>query len=162
MLHIHTVLLVSTCCLCCRLQLLPTSNVGSFFRQQQAVATHSHWQLLQLAPSPTPGVFRLWALVDSGLYCVPLHVSRVVVVNSEEGLVGAAAAQINSLGGHLQACKAVLPPGDVARALDQVRVRVVGGGRRRWSDTPASLMPGSCALWCVKSSCVANHAGSAA
>lgn len=126
MLHTHTVLLVPTCCCCCRLQLLPTSNVGSFFRQQQAVAARSHWQLLQLAPSPTPGVFRLWALVDSALYCVPLRVSRVVVVNSEEGLEGAAAAHINSLGGHLQPCKAVLPPGDVARALDQVRG--TGGG----------------------------------
>lgn len=104
------------------LQLLPTGNVGRFFRQQQAVATHSHWQLLQLAPSPTPGTFKLWALVDSALYCVPLRVSRCVVVNSDGGLQAAAAAHITSLGGHVQPCKYVLPPGDAARQLDQVRL----------------------------------------
>jgi hypothetical protein len=109
------------------LQVLPTSNVGRFFRQQQAVATHSHWQLLQLAPSPTPGVFRLWALVDSSLYCVPLRVTRCVVVNSDAGLHGPAVAQINSLGGQVQPCRVVLPPGDVARQLDQVRWCLKGG-----------------------------------
>lgn len=109
------------------LQVLPTSNVGRFFRQQQAVATHSHWQLLQLAPSPTLGVFRLWALVDSSLYCMPLRVARCVVVNSDAGLQGPPVVQITSMGGQVQRCRAVLPPGDVARQLDQVGVGRWGG-----------------------------------
>jgi hypothetical protein len=106
--------------------MLPTSNVGRFFRQQQAVATHSHWQLLQLAPSPTPGLFKLWALVDSALYCVPLRVARCVVVNSDAGLQATTTGHILSLGGQVQPCRAVLPPGDVARHLDQVGMWHIG------------------------------------
>lgn len=106
------------------LQVLPTSNVASFFRQQQAVATHSHWQLLQIAPTATPGEFRIWALADSALYCVPLKVPRHVVIDSDrskaqlQGQKSAAAALLTKLTGS----KAVLPPGNTSRHTFEVCV----------------------------------------
>jgi hypothetical protein len=53
---------------------MPTGNVARFFRQQQARAAATHWQLLQLAPTAVPGTFRAWVLVDTALYaggCCP-------------------------------------------------------------------------------------------
>jgi hypothetical protein len=49
-------------------QMVPTGNVASFFRQQQARAAATHWQLLQLAPTSVPGTFKAWVLVDTALY----------------------------------------------------------------------------------------------
>lgn len=103
------------------LQVLPTSNVGRFFKQQAAVATHTHWQLLQLAPTSTPGLFRMWVLVDASLYAVPLRVPRQVVVNcsrrceQQQAGLGALLAQ-------MRACRALLPPGDTPRYVYEVRL----------------------------------------
>jgi hypothetical protein len=97
------------------------SDVGRFFRQQQAVATHGHWQLLQLAPTGTPGLFKLWALADSALYCVPLRVPRRVVINSDSSQPPLSAATLASLPGAVLAnARAILPPGDAARNLHEV------------------------------------------
>lgn len=39
-------------------------GVGAMLRQQEASATQSHWQILQLAPAATPGELMIcfWAL----------------------------------------------------------------------------------------------------
>lgn len=104
-----------------RVQVAPSRNVGAFFKQQQAAAAASHWQLLQLAPTPTPGVFRLWALADSALYAVPLRVPRRIVVNSDAPPAAAAAlAASHPLLAGLTPCKALLPPGDEPRHLYEV------------------------------------------
>jgi hypothetical protein len=34
------------------------SGAAGFFRQQAAAATHAHWQLIQLAGTSTPGIFK--------------------------------------------------------------------------------------------------------
>jgi len=34
------------------------SGAAGFFRQQAAAATHTHWQLIQLAGTATPGIFK--------------------------------------------------------------------------------------------------------
>jgi hypothetical protein len=101
------------------LQVLPTSNVARFFKQQAAVATHSHWQLLQLAPTSTPGLFRMWVLVESSLYCVPLRVPRQVVVNCSRRCEQQQAG-LGALLGQMQACRALLPPGDTPRYVYEV------------------------------------------
>lgn len=103
--------------------MLPTSNVAQYFRQQQAVATHSHWQLLQLAPTAVPGQFKLWALADNSLYCIPLRVPRRVVINSDKSRMQLLAdkSPAAALLSQLKGSKAVLPPGDVARHLYEVR-----------------------------------------
>jgi hypothetical protein len=83
------------------------------------VATHSHWQLLQLAPTATPGEFKLWALADTALYCIPLRVQRQVVVNSDRPGLDQDGGGVVSLA-QLKPTKMLLPPGDMARHLYEV------------------------------------------
>ena len=35
------------------------AGAASFFRQQAVAATHAYWQILQLAPTSTPGQFKV-------------------------------------------------------------------------------------------------------
>ncbi|DBA81285.1 TPA: hypothetical protein ACH3X2_006902 [Trebouxia sp. C0005] len=58
------------------------SGAAGFFRQQAAAATHTHWQLIQLAGTSTPGTFKAWVLVNKQVYAVPLRVPRTLYVNS--------------------------------------------------------------------------------
>lgn len=37
------------------------AGVEAFFRQQQVAAASTHWQLLQIAPTSTPGTFKVGA-----------------------------------------------------------------------------------------------------
>ena len=37
------------------------AGVEAFFRQQQVVAASTHWQLLQITPTATPGIFKVGA-----------------------------------------------------------------------------------------------------
>lgn len=55
-------------------------DVGRLLRQQERAAASAHWQLLQLADTATPGVFKAWLLADSKLFAVPLTVPRVFYV----------------------------------------------------------------------------------
>ena len=91
-------------------------NLGAYLRQQQAVAARSHWQVLQLAPTATPGVYKMWVLVDASLYAVPLRVPRQVVINSTLA-PGEDGAEV--LG---QPTKAMLPMTDTPYNLYQVRM----------------------------------------
>ncbi|KAF8072990.1 POL2A [Scenedesmus sp. PABB004] len=107
------------------LQVVPTSNVGRFFKQQQAAAAASHWQLLQLAPTSTPGLFKLWALVDAALFCIPLRVRRTVLVNCDAPLslpLAATGGGQELLAGLAPVAggRVWLPPGDVPRHLYQL------------------------------------------
>ena len=53
-------------------------TLGAFFRHQEAAVTHSYWQVIQVAHTPTPGAFKMWVLVDGSLYAVPITVPRYV------------------------------------------------------------------------------------
>ncbi|KAK9824549.1 hypothetical protein WJX72_011249 [[Myrmecia] bisecta] len=58
------------------------AGVGAFFRQQAAAATHTHWQIVQFAPTAVPGTFKAWVLADSRLYAVDVRVPRTFFVDS--------------------------------------------------------------------------------
>lgn len=47
------------------------AGVEAFFRQQQVAAVSTHWQLLQIAPTTTPGTFKVGApfYVLQGIAC---------------------------------------------------------------------------------------------
>eukprot|EP00884_Botryococcus_braunii_P021811 jgi/Botrbrau1/8313/Bobra.0081s0002.1 len=74
----------------------PARGVGDFFRQQEAVAAHSHWEIIQLAPTHTPGIFKAWAMVGSHMYGINLRVPRTFYINSP---LGPDSQLITSLGG---------------------------------------------------------------
>jgi DNA polymerase epsilon subunit 1 len=59
------------------------AGLGAFFRNQEAALTHSHWQILHLAPSSQrPGEFSAWVLSDGNMYKVPVQVPRVFYLNT--------------------------------------------------------------------------------
>ena len=60
----------------------PGTGVGAFFRRADAAVAASHWQLLQLAPSPgAPGMFAVWVMVGGAMYSVPVRVPRTLLVS---------------------------------------------------------------------------------
>ncbi|CAN7982572.1 unnamed protein product [Ixodes hexagonus] len=60
-----------------------TATLGGFLRKAQRTLLDSPWQIIQLAGTGQPGVFRLWVLVGSELHQVRLMVPRIFYVNSK-------------------------------------------------------------------------------
>ncbi|XP_065339696.1 DNA polymerase epsilon catalytic subunit 1 [Cloeon dipterum] len=58
-----------------------TSTIGGFLRRAQHTLLTSTWQVIQLAHTSEPGVFKLWALVGSELHQIRLVVPRIFYVN---------------------------------------------------------------------------------
>lgn len=91
------------------------ADVAGLFEAQAAAASSSAWQVVGLAPTPEPGVFKCWAVIGGRMHGVPLRIPRTIYVDCEHvpGSEGAAA-----LGGTL--VKRTLPGGRVARYTYQV------------------------------------------
>ncbi|EDQ91191.1 uncharacterized protein MONBRDRAFT_15015, partial [Monosiga brevicollis MX1] len=51
---------------------------------KQEAAIVNHWQIIQIANTSTPGIFKLWCLVDGGLHAMRLNVPRRFYVNMHE------------------------------------------------------------------------------
>lgn len=92
-------------------------NLGAYLRQQAKAVSRSTWQVLQVAPTRSPGEYRLWVVADGGLYGVPLRVPRRLVVNSSCA-PGDPGAEV--LG---EPTKALLPAADAPLHLYEVRGR---------------------------------------
>ncbi|CAN8013629.1 unnamed protein product [Ixodes persulcatus] len=60
-----------------------TATLGGFLRKAQRNLLDSPWQIIQLAGTGQPGVFRLWVLVGPELHQVRLVVPRIFYVNSK-------------------------------------------------------------------------------
>lgn len=58
------------------------TGVTSFFQRQARTLSEHPWEILQIIESETPGVFRVWAMVDKNLHSVKLTVPRIFYVNS--------------------------------------------------------------------------------
>lgn len=50
--------------------MLPRTTLGGFLRRAQHTLLNSSWQVIQLACTNEPGVFRVWALVGAELHQV--------------------------------------------------------------------------------------------
>ncbi|KAK9798895.1 hypothetical protein WJX73_003389 [Symbiochloris irregularis] len=59
-----------------------TRGVGAMLRRQGAAAVQTHWQILQLAPTAQPGVFKAWVMAGTQVYATPLRVPRSFYINS--------------------------------------------------------------------------------
>lgn len=60
---------------------LNQNNLSTFLRQRNRILMRQKWEVIQIAETEIPGEFRLWALVDSGLYSIRLTVPRIFFVN---------------------------------------------------------------------------------
>ncbi|RVE53948.1 hypothetical protein evm_001351 [Chilo suppressalis] len=59
----------------------PTNTLGGFIRKAQRTLLNTPWQLIQVAETAEPGLFKLWALVGSELHQIKLTVPRIFYVN---------------------------------------------------------------------------------
>ncbi|GAB4815178.1 hypothetical protein N2152v2_002224 [Parachlorella kessleri] len=58
------------------------AGLEGMFRQQAEAATSSHWQILSIAPSATPGTYKAWVVINGRMHTIPLHIPRTFYVNS--------------------------------------------------------------------------------
>ncbi|XP_049878007.1 DNA polymerase epsilon catalytic subunit 1 [Pectinophora gossypiella] len=58
-----------------------TNTLGGFIRRAQRTLLNTPWQIIQVAETAEPGLFKLWVLVGSELHQVKLSVPRVFYVN---------------------------------------------------------------------------------
>ncbi|XP_031567678.1 DNA polymerase epsilon catalytic subunit A-like [Actinia tenebrosa] len=69
------------------------TGMTSFIRQQARSLLNTPWQIVQIAETSSPGVFKVWALIGSDLHTVKVNVPRIFYVNSrcakeeEEGTI---------------------------------------------------------------------------
>ena len=122
-------------------------------RQQEAATTSMAWQILQLAPTATPGMpamlshrlhaetaawpemlragrFNAWVLAGPRLYSIPVRVPRTVYINSS---AAPGDARVQALGA---TCKRTLPHGHQAQHIFKV---CVGWCSRRCCGVAAQL-----------------------
>jgi DNA polymerase epsilon subunit 1 len=58
-------------------------TMAGFLRRTQRTLMDTPWQIIQLAETATPGLYRLWALVGADLHCIKLTVPRIFYVNQK-------------------------------------------------------------------------------
>ncbi|XP_059750084.1 DNA polymerase epsilon catalytic subunit A isoform X1 [Balaenoptera ricei] len=68
----------------------PSTGLGGFFRRTARSILDLPWQIVQISETSQAGLFRLWAVISSDLYCIKLNIPRVFYVNqrvakAEEG-----------------------------------------------------------------------------
>ncbi|XP_066545416.1 DNA polymerase epsilon catalytic subunit A [Amia ocellicauda] len=59
----------------------PTTGLGSFLRRTARSILDMPWQIVQIAETSHPGLFKLWAVIGSDLHCMKLSIPRVFYVN---------------------------------------------------------------------------------
>ncbi|KAK3158029.1 hypothetical protein QOZ80_2AG0131930 [Eleusine coracana subsp. coracana] len=58
-------------------------NRPTFFQKQELALFRSHWQIIQLASSTTPGRFFAWVVAEGIMFKIPINVPRVFYLNSK-------------------------------------------------------------------------------
>ncbi|CAN6479373.1 unnamed protein product [Victoria cruziana] len=58
------------------------NGLVGYFRNREAALLRSHWQIMQLVPSPDYGKFFAWVVVEDMMFKVPLIVPRVFYLNT--------------------------------------------------------------------------------
>ncbi|XP_075982570.1 DNA polymerase epsilon catalytic subunit 1 [Anticarsia gemmatalis] len=90
----------------------PATTLGGFIRRAQRTLLNTPWQIIQVAETAEPGLFKVWALVGTELHQIKLSVPRIFYVNQR---VGRAADS----GPYWRKCSRVLPRAHPALHLYQ-------------------------------------------
>ncbi|XP_077163573.1 DNA polymerase epsilon catalytic subunit A isoform X2 [Paroedura picta] len=59
----------------------PARGLGSYLRRTARSILDIPWQIVQIAETSQPGLFRLWALIGNDLHCLKLNIPRMFYVN---------------------------------------------------------------------------------
>jgi DNA polymerase epsilon subunit 1 len=58
------------------------AGVDGMFQQQAAAAAGSAWQLVAVAPTREPGVYKAWAVINGRMHAIPLRIPRTFYVDA--------------------------------------------------------------------------------
>ncbi|KAM9811154.1 DNA polymerase epsilon catalytic subunit A [Neosynchiropus ocellatus] len=61
----------------------PTTGLGSFLRKTARSILDMPWQIVQIAETSHPGLYKLWAVIGHDLHCMKLNIPRVFYVNQK-------------------------------------------------------------------------------
>ncbi|CAH4036854.1 unnamed protein product [Pieris brassicae] len=91
-----------------------SNTLGGFIKRAQRTLLNTPWQIIQIAETAEPGLFRLWALVNNELHQIKLTVPRIFYVNRR--------VAIEETGQYYRKCNRVLPRAHPAVHLYQYTV----------------------------------------
>ncbi|XP_019718434.1 DNA polymerase epsilon catalytic subunit A [Hippocampus comes] len=61
----------------------PTTGIGSFLRKTARSILDMAWQIVQIAETSHPGLYKLWAVIGNDLHCMKLNIPRIFYVNQK-------------------------------------------------------------------------------
>lgn len=61
----------------------PVTGLGSFLRRTARSILDMPWQIVQIAETSHPGLYKLWAVIGNDLHCMKLNIPRVFYVNQK-------------------------------------------------------------------------------
>uniref|UniRef100_A0A669BHH7 DNA polymerase epsilon catalytic subunit n=1 Tax=Oreochromis niloticus TaxID=8128 RepID=A0A669BHH7_ORENI len=61
----------------------PITGLGSFLRRTARSILDMPWQIVQIAETSHPGLYKLWAVIGNDLHCMKLNIPRVFYVNQK-------------------------------------------------------------------------------
>jgi len=59
------------------------SGIGGFLRRAAQTLLDAPWQIVEIAETGDPGVYRLWAVIGADLHAIKLIVPRIFYVNQK-------------------------------------------------------------------------------
>ncbi|KAH9641118.1 hypothetical protein HF086_000766 [Spodoptera exigua] len=80
----------------------PATTLGGFIRRAQRTLLNTPWQIIQVAETAEPGLFKVWALVGTELHQIKLTVPRIFYVNQR-------VSRATDSGQYWRKCNRILP-----------------------------------------------------
>lgn len=69
------------------------SGIGGFLRRAAQTLLDAPWQIVEIAETSDPGVYRLWAIIGADLHAIKLIVPHVFYVNQKTPKEGEGASK---------------------------------------------------------------------
>jgi len=69
------------------------SGIGGFLRRTAQTLLDAPWQIVEIAETGDPGVYRLWALIGADLHAIKLIVPHIFYVNQKTPKEGEGASK---------------------------------------------------------------------
>ncbi|CAH0594349.1 unnamed protein product [Chrysodeixis includens] len=80
----------------------PATTLGAFIQRAQRTLLNTPWQIIQVAETAEPGLFKVWALVGTELHQIKLSVPRIFYVNQR-------VCRASDSGQYWRKCNRILP-----------------------------------------------------
>jgi len=70
------------------------AGIGGFLRRTAQTLLDAPWQIVEIAETGDPGVYRLWAVIDADLHAIKLIVPHIFYVNQKTPKEGEGASEM--------------------------------------------------------------------